>query len=52
MGLVAYRTPAEAVAAVKQLNENYEEHCRAARSLVEEYFDARGVLTNLLERAL
>ncbi len=52
MGLVAYRTPAEAVAAVEQLSENYEEHCRAARSLVEEYFDARRVLTNLLERAL
>ncbi len=52
IGLVAYRTPDEAVAAVKRLGKDYEAHCRAARALVEEYFDARRVLTDLLERSL
>jgi len=51
-GLIAYRTPAEAVAAVKGLDQGYEQHCRAARGLAEEYFNSRLVLTKLLERAM
>lgn len=50
-GLVAYRTPDEAVAAVRRIAGDYEAQCRAARALVEEYFDSRRVLTDLLERA-
>jgi hypothetical protein len=52
VGLLAYRTPGEAVAAVRSINDNYEAHCRAARALSEEYFDSRQVLTDLLERSL
>jgi hypothetical protein len=52
IGLIAYRTPAEAAAAIKRLGQDYEQHCRAARGLVEEYFDSRFVLTKLLERAV
>lgn len=49
-GLLAYRTPEEAVRALHQLNEDYAAHCRAARAVVEEHFDARHVLSSLLER--
>jgi hypothetical protein len=51
-GLLAYRTPDEAIAAIQRLHEDYDEHCQAARSLAEKYFDARRVLTDLLERSL
>jgi hypothetical protein len=51
-GLITFRTPAEAVAGLARLADGYERHCRAARAIVEEYFDARKVLTSLLERAL
>jgi hypothetical protein len=49
-GLLAYRTKEEAMAAVHRLREDYGEHCRAARAVVEECFDARRVLTEMLER--
>ena len=49
-GLLAYRTPEEAVAAIRRLHDDYDAHCRAARAVVEEYFDARQVLTCLLEQ--
>jgi hypothetical protein len=51
-GLLAFRTPAEAAEAIRTLRDDYEDHCRAARALAEEYFDARRVLTELLERSL
>jgi hypothetical protein len=51
-GLFAYRTREEAVGAVLRLHEDYDVHCQAARSVAEEYFDARQVLTDLLERSL
>jgi hypothetical protein len=50
-GLLAYRTPDEAVAAIRRLREDYHAQCRAARVVVEEYFDARRLLTSLLERS-
>lgn len=52
VGLLAYRTPNEAVEAIRRLKSDYEAHCRAARALVEEFFDARRVLIDLLERSL
>jgi hypothetical protein len=51
-GLLAFRTPDEAVAAIHKLHDDYEGHCRAARAVAEEHFDARQVLTDLLERSL
>jgi len=51
-GLLPFRTMEEAVAAVKTVNEDYPEHCRAARKLVEEYFAASDVLTRLIEQSL
>jgi hypothetical protein len=51
-GLLAYRSPDEAAAFVTRLSDEYDDHCRAARALVEEFFEAPRVLTELLERSL
>ena len=50
-GLVAFRTPEEAVAGARRIAEDYDRHARAARALAEEYFDSARVLTDMLERA-
>ncbi len=51
-GLLAYRTPDKAVAAIRHLKRDYEAHCWAARAVAKEFFDARRVLTDLLQRSL
>jgi hypothetical protein len=51
-GLLAFRTPSEARAAIRQLRDGYEAHCRVARAVVEEFFDSRRVLVDLLEQSL
>jgi hypothetical protein len=48
-GLFAVRDAAEAAAAVEAVNADYERHCRAARAIAEEFFDARTVAGRLLE---
>jgi hypothetical protein len=50
-GLLPFTGPEEAAAAVADVEARYESHYRAARSLAEEYFDHRSVLTSLIERA-
>jgi hypothetical protein len=40
------------MAAIDELESRYEFHCRAAREVAEEFFDARRVLTYLIERAV
>jgi hypothetical protein len=50
-GLVAFRTLAEAIAGAERIGRDYEEHCRAARALAEEYFDADRVLGRFVEEA-
>jgi hypothetical protein len=49
LGLVAFRTLEEAAAGVRHVLANYEEHCRAARSVAETYFDSDKVLGRLLD---
>jgi hypothetical protein len=51
-GLIPFRSPDEAVAAVERVRQDYERHCRSAREVVEEHFDARNVLPSLLDRAV
>jgi hypothetical protein len=51
-GVLAFGTPEEAAAGVEEVGRRYDFHCRAARNLAEEFFDARKVLPSLLERAL
>jgi hypothetical protein len=49
-GLFAYRTAEEAIEGLEAVLTDYERHSRAARDLAVTHFDARRVLTDLLER--
>ena len=51
-GLFRFRTMDEAAAALNAIETDYERHCRAARALAEEFFDARRVVQRIFERAL
>lgn len=48
-GLLAFSTLDEAVAGAENILGSYEHHCRSARALAEEWFDARAVLGRLCE---
>ena len=48
-GVLAFHTPEEALAGIEEINRRYEFHCRAARAIVEDYFDAQKVLPDLIE---
>jgi hypothetical protein len=50
-GLVTFRDFDEAVAGMESINADYLGHCKAARALAEERFDARLVLPRLLSLA-
>jgi glycosyltransferase involved in cell wall biosynthesis len=47
-GIVAFSSPDEAVRGAADIARRYERHCRAARRVAEEHFDARTVLGRLL----
>ena len=51
-GLCRFRTLGEAVHCLETVAADYERHCRLARALAEELFDARKVVARVLERAL
>jgi hypothetical protein len=51
-GVVAFSTPEEAAASVRDVNDRYGEHAAAAREIAREYFDAGTVLSRLVELAL
>ena len=51
-GMFRFNTLAQATAALEAINADYERHCRAARKLVEKYFDARQVAQKILDSAL
>ena len=48
-GLVAFRTLDEAVAGAVRIARDYENHCRAARAIAEDYFDSDRVLGQLVD---
>lgn len=48
-GLLSFRTPDEAAAAVQDVHSNYARHARRSREIAHEYFDSGVVLTRLLE---
>ncbi len=50
-GVLSFSNLDEAVGGIEEVARRYDFHCRAAREIVAEYFDARKVLTHLLERA-
>lgn len=47
-GLFAFTTMEEVLGAIDAINCNYPRHCRAARAIAEEYFEARKVGARLL----
>jgi len=47
-GLFAFSTMEEILAALDAVNADYQRHCRAARAIAEEYFDAPKVAAALL----
>ncbi|HEX9786359.1 MAG TPA: hypothetical protein VGA56_26995 [Opitutaceae bacterium] len=49
-GLLAFNTPEEAAAGVDEVAGDYEAHCRAARQIAGDCFDARRVLGAMLDR--
>jgi hypothetical protein len=51
-GILAFRTYDEAIAAIQEVGCRYEFHCEAARALAEEYFDARRVLSGILDAVM
>ena len=51
-GLFRFRDIDEATQHLDTAAADYEKQCRLARTLVEEYFDARKVVTRILERVL
>ena len=51
-GVIAFSTPEEAIAGIEEVNRRYEFHCREARQVAERSFDARRVLTALLDSAM
>lgn len=50
-GLWAFEDLDGAIAGIEAVEADYARHCSAARDLVAAFFDARTVLTSLLERA-
>ena len=50
-GLIAFKTLEEAAAGAKQIARNYDQHCRAARSLAQRYFNSDEVLGHFLHNA-
>jgi len=51
-GLFRFRTLEDAAQCLEAVASDYERQCRLARQLAEEYFDARKVVSSVLERAL
>ena len=51
-GIISFNTPEEALAGIEEINRRYEFHCKAARVIAEEYFDARKVLHRLVDCAM
>ena len=50
-GLFAFHTLDEIAEAVREINADYEAHCRAAFEIATEFFEATKVLASLLDRA-
>jgi hypothetical protein len=49
-GLVAFAGPEEAVEGANRILGNWRDHSKAARDIAEEFFDSRGVLSELLAK--
>lgn len=48
-GLLTFRSVEEAVAGIQEIDENYAEHCQAARRFAKEHLDSNYVLSGMLQ---
>lgn len=48
-GLFAFTTMEQALAAIDEINSDYERHCKAAREIAAEYFESSKVAAKLLQ---
>src|SRR5438876_104491 len=51
-GMFRFSTPAEAARAFQEINRDYQKHSRAARQIVETFFDAKQAVKEILSHAL
>ena len=51
-GVISFKTRDESLAAVQEVNRRYGFHCQAAREIAQEYFDARKVLSDLVQHTM
>jgi hypothetical protein len=51
-GVIPFSSPDDVLAGIADITARYETHCRRARAIAEEYFDARTILSSLIERAM
>jgi hypothetical protein len=51
-GMFRFTTANQAAAAFEAINADYEHHCRAARKLAENYFDAKKIIRKILNSTL
>ena len=51
-GIIPFSGIDEALFAIKEVNNNYNKHCKAARELAETYFESAKVLTELIEKSI
>jgi hypothetical protein len=51
-GILTFANMDEAVAAIQEIQADYERHRLAARAIAEEYFDSSKVLSRLVEQAM
>jgi hypothetical protein len=51
-GILRFRDPEEALTMLRAAEARYVHHCRAARALVEEHFDATKVVARVLAQAV
>jgi hypothetical protein len=50
-GLFSFETIEDVITALNTIETNYEQHCQHARTLAEQYFDAKKVCSDLLQQA-
>jgi hypothetical protein len=51
-GALTFHDMSSALRGIEEINSKYEEHCRAARQLAEQHFDAEQVLSTFLTAAM
>lgn len=51
-GLISFSTPDQALAGIEEVTQNYDRHCKAARALAEEHFNALRILPRLIEQSM